>query len=124
MKTTEFNTQIEIFDMHLDLDPLSGSFLVETTEELIRETNRIRAEKGYNDLVTAGKENDVYYTFYLEFDCQEKTLELQAQVAHGEKDDYAMYPIPIPDSVREELFWKILYAVATDLYTDPGDICP
>ena len=90
-----------------------GSFLLKDQEELIQTANRIREEKGYLDVPS--EENEVYYNFYLTFDCDERSLKLTFTVNNSKVDDYEEYNIPIENENQQKvLLWKI----TEDLYNN------
>ncbi len=90
-----------------------GSFLLKDQEELIQTANRIREEKGYLDV--SSEENEVYYNFYLTFDCDERSLKLTFTVHNSKADDYGEYSIPIENENQQKvLLWKI----TEDLYNN------
>lgn len=99
-------TDIELEE--LDMNMSCGDYVLQATDELIEITNKIRERHGNTDLVGAGYENDVYYTYYLCFDADKREIALQANVAHGEKDDYMCYTIHLLPEEKEMLMWKVI----------------
>lgn len=97
-------------------DETSGSYLVPATDELIDIVNKIRKEKGYTDLVEVTNDNDVYYCFYLCFNGTEKEFSLNAEVAHGEHDDFTWYEIELSQKEKKMLTWKLISQLSTDIW--------
>lgn len=88
-------------------DQARGNFLLEEQEEFIQAANRIREEKGYLDVPS--EKNEVYYDFYLSFDCEERLLKFIFTVHNSEADDYKEYNLPIEnESQQKMLLWKVI----------------
>lgn len=108
---------IELVDVDIDLSSgdCGGSYCVPATDELIEITNIIRSRQGNTDLVGVDYDNDVYYTHYLIFNADKKEVTLQAEVAHGEKDDYVGYAIDLLPEEKEMLLWKVIRKLLIEL---------
>lgn len=102
------NIELESLDTNLGNGEYDGNYVVPATDELIDITNKIRERQGNTDLVGVEYENDVYYTHYLYFNADKKEITLQAEVAHGEKDDYVWYTIELLPEEKEMLMWKVI----------------
>lgn len=107
------NIVLEEFDMS-GLE-YSGSCCIPATDELIEITNRIRERQGNTDLVGIGYDNDVYYSHYLIFNVDKKEITLQAEVSHGEKDDFVWYTIELFPEEKEMLMWKVIKGLLVEL---------
>lgn len=92
-----------------------ANYLVPATDELIEITNKIRARQGNTDLAGINYDNDVYYTYYLIFNTDKKEISLQAEVAHGEKDDFVWYIIDLFPEEKEILMWKVIRKLLTEI---------
>ena len=99
---------------NLDLSGKTWSYECLSTDELIEAANNIRREKGYNDLVSAENDNEVYYNFYLQFTPDSKQLELIATCNNGEKDDRATYSLPVTPKEKEILLFKTIKALLNE----------
>ena len=108
------NIKLESLDIDLGNGENEGSYVVPATNELIEITNEIRKRQGNTDLVGVDYENDVYYTHYLYFNTDKKEIALQAEVAHGEKDDYVWYTIELLPEEKEMLMWKVIEDLLTN----------
>lgn len=93
-----------------------GNIVLCTTDELISITNEIRKNKGYTDLVGTKYKNDVYYNFYLLFNTKKKSIKIEAVCNYGEKDDKACYELPITKEEKENIMWKLINMLTTDIY--------
>ena len=102
------NIELESLDTNLGNGEYDGNYVVPATDELIDITNIIRERQGNTDLVGTNYANDVYYTFYLYFNADKKETSLQAEVAHGEKDDFMTYEISLSPEEKEMLMWKVI----------------
>ena len=102
---------------HLDLGngEYDGNYVVPATDELIEITNNIRKRQGNMDLVGVDYENDVYYTYYLCFNVCNREITLQAEVSHGEKDDFVWYTIELLPEEKEILMWKVIRELLVDM---------
>ena len=109
------NIELESLDTNLGNGTIDGNYVVPATDELVEVTNKIREEQGITDLVGVDYENDVYYTHYLHFDTGKMEISLQAEVAHGEKDDYVWYNIELSPEEKEMLVWKCMKALLVEL---------
>ena len=76
---------------------LGGTIDIEASGKLIRVLNEVRLEKGYKDIMDFNIENDVWYTFSIVFDEEAGTLALSGFVNRSEKDDYAIYALPMEE---------------------------
>ena len=101
--------------IEIGLEKNEVNYLVPATDELIEVTNKIRARQGNTDLVGVNYDNDVYYTHYLIFNADKKEISLQAEVAHGEKDDFVWYTIDLFPEEKEMLTWKIIKELLTEI---------
>ena len=81
---------------------------IEATDELIEITNNIRKKKGYGDLVEVGRDNEVYYNFYLVCHPETKKVEILAICNHGELDDYATYELPMTYEEKENIIFQLV----------------
>ena len=106
---------IDIIENGLGKNEYEANYLVSATDELIEVTNKIRAEQGNIDLVGVDYDNDVYYTYYLIFNADKKEISLQAEVAHGEKDDFVWYTIDLFPEEKEMLTWKIIKELLVEI---------
>ena len=106
---------LEDIDMNLGNNEYEANYLVPATDELIEVTNKIRARQGNTDLVGINYDNDVYYTHYLIFNTDKKEISLQAEVAHGEKDDFVWYTIELLPEERKMLMWKVIKELLVEL---------
>lgn len=106
---------LESIDLNLSNDEYEANYLVPATDELIEITNKIRARQGNTDLVGVNYDNDVYYTHYLIFNADKKEISLQAEVAHGEKDDFVWYNIDLFPEEKEMLMWKVIRELLIEL---------
>lgn len=93
-----------------------GNIDLIATEELIEITNTIREEKGYADLVSTKLDNDVYYNFYLCFNAQQKTVEIQATCNHGAEDDYASYELPMTQEEKVNIMYQLIGILSRTIY--------
>jgi len=109
------NIELESLDTNLGNGAYDGNYVVPATDELIDITNKIRKRQGNTDLVEVNCENDVYYTFYLIFNTDSKEISLQAEVAHGEKDDFVWYTIDLFPEEKEMLLWKVTRGLLVEL---------
>lgn len=109
------NIQLESLDTDLGNGEYDGNYCVPATDELIDITNAIRARQGNKDLVSVDCDNDVYYTYYLYFNADKKEIALQAEVAHGEKDDFVWYTIDLLPEEKEMLIWKVMRELLVEL---------
>ena len=109
------NIKLESLDIDLGNGENEGNYVIPATDELIEITNKIRKRQGNTDLVGVEYENDVYYTFYLNFNADKKEISLQAEVAHGEKDDYVFYAIDLFPEEKEMLLWKVVRELLIEL---------
>ena len=109
------NIELESLDTNLGNGEYDGNYVIPATDELIDITNKIRARQGNTDLVGIEYENDVYYTHYLYFNTDRKEISLQAEVAHGEKDDYVWYTIELLPEEKEMLMWKVIRKLLVEL---------
>lgn len=82
---------------------LGGTIDIEASEKLIRVLNEVRLEKGYKDIVDYNIENDVWYTFSIIFDEETGTLALSGFVNRSEKDDYAIYALPMEEEDKADV---------------------
>ena len=99
---------IESIDTYLDNGEYEASYVIPATDELIEVTNKIRERQGNTDLVGVDYDNDVYYSHYLVFNADKKEITLQAEIAHGEKDDFVWYTIDLLPEEKEMLMWKVI----------------
>lgn len=106
---------IKLDSLEMDCGKYDGNYCVPATNELIEITNRIRAGRGNTDLVGVNYDNDVYYTYYLLFNVDEKEITLQVEVAHGEKDDFVWYTIDLSQEEREMLIWKVIEELLSEI---------
>ena len=106
---------IDIIENGLEKNEYEANYLVSATDELIEVTNKIRARQGNTDLVGINYDNDVYYTHYLIFNADKKEISLQAEVAHGEKDDFVWYTIELLPEERKMLMWKVIKELLVEL---------
>ena len=109
------NIEFESLDTNLGNGEYDGNYVVPATDELIEITNKMRERQGNTDLVGVEYENDVYYTFYLNFNADKKEISLQAEVAHGEKVDYVFYAIDLFPEEKEMLLWKVVRELLIEL---------
>lgn len=109
------NIELENLDTDLGNGEYDGNYVVPATDELVDITNKIRERQGNTDLVGVDYENDVYYTYYLYFNSDKKEIALQAEVAHGEKDDYVWYTIELLPEEKEMLMWKVIGQLLVDI---------
>lgn len=109
------NIYLESLDTNLGCGQYVGNYIIPATDELIGITNKIRERQGNTDLVGIDYENDVYYTYYLYFNAEKKKITLQAEVSHGEKDDYMCYTIKLLPKEKEMLMWKIIRELLVDI---------
>lgn len=93
-----------------------GNLLLVATDELIAITNDIRKKLGYTDLVVADYDNEVYYSFLLTFNTTEKTIGIQAECNHGEKDDFVCYELPMNPKEKVHVMFKLIEALAREIY--------
>lgn len=107
--------ELESLDSDLLNGEQGGSYVIPATDELIDVTNKIRERQGNTDLVGINYENDVYYTYYLIFNADKKEISLQAEVAHGEKDDYVWYTIDLLPEEKQMLIWKVIKMLLVDM---------
>lgn len=107
------NIVLEEFDMLGN--EYDGSFCIPATDELIEITNRIRERQGNTDLVGVDYDNDVYYSHYLIFNVDKNEITLQAEVSHGEKDDFVWYTIDLFPEEKEMLMWKVIKQLLVEL---------
>lgn len=101
------NNDVYFEDCYAD-DVNQISFEVSSSDALIDCINKMRAKKGYNDLVNVDNDNDVYYTYYLVAELKKQEITLFAQCNHGERDDYMYYYIPLTSKDKEDLKWKMV----------------
>ena len=97
-------------------DEHEGNIVLVSTDELVAITNEIRKNHGYTDLVGTKYENEVYYNFYLMFNTKEKSLSIQAICNYGEKDDEVYYELPMTKEEKENVKWKLIDILASELY--------
>lgn len=98
---------IELRNFESDYDG-TGTFDIEATNELINEANNIRKRSGFTDFPSAN--NDVYYNFYLVYNCSERIFDLRFSVSHSLQDDYMDYCIVLlPEEERTIAFIIIQY---------------
>lgn len=109
------NIELENLDTDLGNAEYEGNYCVPATDELIDITNKIRERQGNTDLVGIDYDNDVYYNYYLHFNTDRKEITLQAEVAHGEKDDYVWYTIELWHEEKEMLLWKVIRELLIEL---------
>ena len=57
----------------------------------------------------------MYYTHYLIFNVDKKEVTLQAEVSHGEKDDFVWYTIELLPEEKEMLLWKVVKGLLVEL---------
>lgn len=112
---------LEIGDVDFT-NTMSGSFIVSATEKLVDVTNDIRMKKGNTDIVSVDNDNEVYYTFYLQFDIDKREIKLQAECNHGEKDDYVWYDLPLSTEEKEVILFKIIEYLVKELETEQSNI--
>lgn len=96
----------------LDASSDDCSYLVEVTDELIEITNKIRERHGNTDF--PDYDNDIYYTYYLCFNVNNKEITLNASVAHSENDDYKWYTIDLLPEEKEMLMWKVIKSLVVE----------
>lgn len=89
--------------LYLNNGKLGGTIDIEASEKLIRVLNEVRLEKGYKDIVDYNIENDVWYTFSIVFDEETGTLVLSGFVNRSEKDDYAIYALPMEEEDKADV---------------------
>lgn len=97
-------------------DEHEGDIVLVETDELINLTNEIRKKQGNTDLVGIEYDNEVYYNFYLMFDTEKKSISIQAVCNYGEKDDEVYYELPMTDEEKENLKWRLINMLATEIY--------
>ena len=90
------------------------SFELLPNDELIRTADKIRAAKGYTDIV-CDNTNDVWYNFYLDVDVVAQTITLWFECNNGEKDDYANYDIWLTENEIHEFIWKAFRQFAKEM---------
>lgn len=81
------------------------NWYITPSEALCNKADKIRKDKGYTDLLN-DINNEVYYDFYLQYSLDKqgyKKIEVYFVCAHGEKDDYANYFIPLNNYEKEKL---------------------
>ena len=93
-----------------------GNLLLVATDELINITNAIRKNQGNTDLVGVEYDNEVYYTFYLMFNTTEKTISIQAECNHGEKDDFVWYELPMNPREKVNVMFQLIGILAREIY--------
>ncbi len=93
-----------------------GNIVLSPTDELVDLTNNIRKEQGNTDLVGIEYDNEVYYNFYLMFDTEKKSISIQAVCNYGEKDDEVYYELPMTEEEKENVKWKLINMLATEIY--------
>lgn len=91
--------------LEYDSDP--SNFDVEPTTEMIHMLDKYREKTGHSDLVSDAN-NDVYYTFYLEYDTKIQECNLYGIVNHSMKDDYMAYEFPMMQSEKTYLLFKVI----------------
>ena len=99
---------LESLDTNLGNGEYEASYVIPATDGLIEITNKIRERQGNTDLVGVDYDNDVYYTHYLMFNADKKEITLQAEVSHGEKDDFVWYTIDLLPEEKDMLMWKVI----------------
>lgn len=99
-------------------DEHEGNIILVATDELIYLTNEIRKEQGCTDLVGIEYNNEVYYNFYLMFDTEKKSISIQAVCNYGEKDDEVYYELPMTDEEKENIKWKLINMLTTEIYNN------
>ena len=109
------NINLESLDTDMGNGKHEENYIVPATDELIDIVNKIRERQGNTDLVGVEYDNDVYYTYYLHFDVDKKEITLQAEVAHGEKDDYVWYTIELLPEEKEMLMWEVIGQLLVDM---------
>lgn len=109
------NIELESLDTNLGNGEYDGNYVIPATDELVEITNKLRERQGNTDLVGVDYDNDVYYTFYLCFNADKKEISLQAEVAHGEKDDYVWYVIDLFPEEKEMLLWKVIRGLLIEI---------
>ena len=81
------------------------SWYISPSEALCNKADKMRKDKGFTDLLN-DIHNEVYYDFYLQYSLDKqnnKKVEVYFICAHGEKDDYAEYLIPLNNYEKEKL---------------------
>lgn len=109
------NIELESLDTNLGNGEYDGNYVIPATDELIEITNKIRERQGNTDLVGVDYENDVYYTYYLCFNADNNEITLQAEVSHGEKDDFVWYTIELFPEEKEMLMWKVIRGLLVEI---------
>lgn len=109
------NIQLEELDTAIINNDNCGSYIILPTSELIDIVNNIRTQNGSIDLVGSKYENDVYYSYYLWFNVTKMEISIQAEVAHGEKDDYATYSLELNPGEKIMLLWKVVDKLLEDI---------
>lgn len=97
-------------------DEHEGDIVLIATDELIDLTNKIRKEQGNTDLVGIEYDNEVYYNFYLMFNTEKKSISIRAVCNYGEKDDEVYYELLMTDEEKENLKWRLINMLATEIY--------
>ena len=101
--------------LQFSMDEKQGNIELSSIDELVNITNDIRKEKGFTDM--AGEpDSEVYYNFYLEFNTAEKYLKLTAVCEGGEKDDYAIYELPMSKEETKNVMWQLISMLSTAIY--------
>lgn len=93
-------------DVEINVD--SVDLQIKATDELIDLTNKIRKNKGNDDLVELDCCNDVYYDFYLICYPNKKEVEIMAICNHGELDDYVGYGLSITNEEKEDIMFQLI----------------
>ena len=113
------NLRVDVVDVDfIDFSDggLVGNVVLYGTDELIEITNSIRKEQGCTDLVEVECNNDVYYNFYLVFDMTKREVGIQAVCNYGEKDDEAIYKLPMTTEEERNVLFKLAECLADTLY--------
>lgn len=105
---------IELEELQIAGDGV-GSYYIPATDELVQWTNDTREQYGFTDLVGVDYDNDVYYDYYLIFNSAKKEFNLSCTCNHGEKDDYAVYDIPLFAEEKEMLMFKVINELTKEI---------
>ena len=52
------------------------------------------------------------------FDTEKKTIGIQAVCNYGEKDDEVCYELPMTNEEKENLKWRLINMLATEIYNN------
>lgn len=102
-------------------DSYEADWLIEYNQELEDIINKIRQDKGFTDL-PKDEDNEVYYDYYLLYsrypNNPKKNVGISVTVQQSEKDDKAIYDIPLTDFEEMKLLEIAEKMIKEDMIED------